>query len=195
MIATLSGVVDEKLLTTVIVDVTGVGYEIYITSEDHGKLNINEPAKMFIYEHIREQSHDLFGFTLRDTKNLFEQLLNVNGIGPKMALNMLSIGSAQEVRKAIASGDVKFIQRANGVGKRVAERVVVELKDKVGLIGVDIESTGLLMSEQLGSGDEAAEALMALGYSAQDAAKALQKVDPSLPTEVRIKAALKGTNT
>lgn len=192
MIATLSGVVGEKLLSTVIVDVHGVGYEVYVTSEDHGKLSVNERAKVFIYEHIREQAHDLFGFLLRDTKNLFEQLLNVNGIGPKMALNMLSIGNAQEVRQAIASGDVKFIQRANGVGKRVAERVVVELKDKVGLIGVDLESTGLLTSELLSSNDEAAEALVVLGYSPQDAAKALQNVDPSLPTEIRIKAALKG---
>lgn len=192
MIAILTGVVREKLLNSIVLEVQGVGYEIFITTEDYGRLVTDENAKVYIYEHIREQAHDLFGFVMRDTKNLFEQLLNVSGIGPKMALNMLSIGNTQEVRQAIASGDVKFIQRANGVGKRVAERVVVELKDKVGLIGVDLKSTGMLQSEVSVTQDEAAEALMSLGYSAQDAVKALQHVSAELPTEERIKAALRG---
>ncbi|MGC1176801.1 MAG: Holliday junction branch migration protein RuvA [Candidatus Saccharimonadales bacterium] len=192
MIATLSGVVSEKLADVVVLDVQGVGYGLYVTAEDHGRLVGGEAAKVYIYEHVREQAHDLFGFLRRDTQNLFEQLLGVTGIGPKMALNMLSIGTATEVRRAIASGDVKFIQQANGVGKRVAERVVVELKDKVGLVGVDLESTGLLQAEDNLLQDEAVEALVALGYSTQDAATALQKIDPKLPTEDRIKQALKG---
>jgi holliday junction DNA helicase RuvA len=192
MIATLSGVVSEKLLTTVVLEVQGIGYEVNITVEDYAVIKIDEPIKLYIYEHIREQSHDLYGFTARDTKNFFEQLLGVNGIGPKMALNMLSLGSAGEVRAAIASGDVKFITRASGVGKRVAERVVVELKDKVGLIGVDLESTGMLQSEATVLKDEAAEALVALGFTAADAAKALQHISPDLPTEARVKQALKG---
>ena len=129
MIATLTGKVAEKLAELVVIDVAGVGYGIFVTTEDHGKLKTGEPAKVYIYEHIRENSHELFGFTGQDTKNLFEQLLAVNGVGPKMALNMLSIGTTSEVRAAIAGGDVKFIQVANGVGKKVAERVVVELKD------------------------------------------------------------------
>ncbi len=96
------------------------------------------------------------------------------------------------MRQAIAAGDVKFIQRATGVGKRVAERVVVELKDKVGLVGVDLESTGLLQSEINQLGDEAVEALIVLGYSSQDAFKALQNIDPALPIEDRLKQALGG---
>jgi Holliday junction DNA helicase RuvA len=192
MIATLEGRVSETLMDSVVLDVHGVGYGVYVTAEDHGRLVTGDPAKLFIHEHIREQSHDLFGFVGRDTKALFEQLLSVNGIGPKMALNMLSIGTALEVRQAIAGGDVKFIQRANGVGKRVAERVVVELKDKVGLAGVDLQSTGLLQSESSLLRDEATEALVALGYTAQDAARALEKVDPQLPTEDRIRLALRG---
>lgn len=104
---------------------------------------------------------------------------------------MLSIGSAQDVRQSIASGDVKFIQQANGVGKRVAERVVVELKDKVGLVGVDLEATGLLQSESNTANDEAVEALIALGYTVQDASRALQGIDSDLPTADRIKLALK----
>jgi Holliday junction DNA helicase RuvA len=189
MIATLEGMVSEKLADLVVLDVNGVGYGLLVPAEDYGRLAPGTATKLYVYEHIREQSHDLFGFLLKDTKSLFELLLGVNGVGPKMALNMLSIGSAQDVRQAIAAGDVKFIQQANGVGKRVAERVVVELKDKVGLIGVDLESTGLLHGES--SKDEAVEALVSLGYSSQDAAKALHGVDPDLPTEDRVKLALK----
>lgn len=192
MIATLTGIVREKLQDTVVLDVHGVGYGIYVTAEDHGRLIPGEQAKVYVHEYIREQTHDLFGFLSRDTQGLFEQLLNVNGVGPKMALNMLSIGSPADVRGAIASGDVKYIQRASGVGKRVAERVVVDLKDKVGLAGVDLESTGMLQSEEMLKKDEAVEALVALGYTTADAASALQKVDQSLPTEDRIKQALKG---
>ncbi|HSX07331.1 MAG TPA: Holliday junction branch migration protein RuvA [Candidatus Saccharimonadales bacterium] len=192
MIATLTGKIAEKILDIVVLDVRGVGYGVLVPSEDYGALAVGAEAKLYIYEHIREVAHDLFGFTRQDTKGLFEQLLSVQGVGPKMALSVLSVGTAAEVRRAIAGGDVKFIQRASGVGKRVAERIVVDLKDKVGLSSVDLASTGLLQSEVAGRGDEAVEALIALGYSPQDAAQALQNVDPAAPTEVRIKAALKG---
>jgi Holliday junction DNA helicase RuvA len=192
MIATLRGVVSEMLGEIVVLEVGGVGYGLWVPADDYGRLSNGESVTLYIYEHIREQSHDLFGFLTRDSKSLFEQLLEVNGVGPKMALNVLSIGTATEVRRAIASGDVKFIQQANGVGKRVAERVVVELKDKVGLIGVNLEATGLLQSEASLSKDEAVEALVALGYSAGDASHALQNIDPDLPTETRIREALKG---
>lgn len=192
MIATLTGTVAEKLADIVVLDVHGVGYGLLVTGEDFGRLAPGESTKLYIYEHIREQAHDLFGFTKLDTKQLFEQLLGVNGVGPKMALNILSIGNTNEVRGAIAGGDTKFIARANGVGKRVAERVVVELKDKVGLIGVDIEATGLLQAENDVLKDEAAQALVALGYTAQDAAVALQRIDTELPTKERVTLALKG---
>lgn len=191
MIAILSGVVSEKLDDVVVLEVNGVGYGLYMTAEDYGRLKITDPTKLYVYEHIREQALDLFGFLSRDTKALFEQLLSVTGVGPKMALSMLSIGSAQEMRQAIAAGDVKFIQRAAGVGKRLAERVVVELKDKVGLAGVDLESAGLLKGEEGLMQDEAVQALVVLGYTPADAARALSGVDEKLPTEERIRLALK----
>jgi len=192
MIAILTGEVAEKMLDQVVLDVAGVGYGLLVTTEDHGRLADGASAKLYVYEHIREAAYDLYGFLSRDTKALFEQLLGVNGIGPKMALSMLSIGNTDEVRGYIASGNVKALQQANGVGKRVAERVVVDLKDKVGLVGVDLASAGLLQSEHNLSQDQAAEALMALGYSAQDASRALAHVAKDLPTEERIKQALKG---
>jgi len=193
MIATLTGKVAEKIADVVVLDVQGVGYGLLVTNEDYGHLHVGEQAKVYVYEHIREQSYDLFGFVTLDTKALFEQLLGVNGVGPKMALNVLSTGTAPEVRTAIAGGDLKFIQAAQGVGKRVAERIVVDLKDKVGLAGVDLATTGMLQSEAVRPGDEAIEALVSLGYSPQDAAVALQNVDASLSVEDRVKQALRGS--
>lgn len=191
MIATLSGTVGEKYGDVVVLEVGGVGYGLQVTTEDYAALQQGEPAKVFVYEHIREQAHDLFGFLQLDTKRLFEQLLEVNGVGPKMALNVLSVGSPSSVRAAIAGGDVKYMQQASGVGKRVAERIVVDLKDKVGLVGVDLQAAGMMQSEQAAVHDEAVAALMALGYDVADATKALAQVDSSLSTEERIKQALK----
>ncbi len=191
MIATLNGTISEKLLDHLVLEVQGVGYGLFVVSDDLGRLEKGSSVKLFVYEHIRETAHDLYGFTTQDTQKLFELLLSVNGVGPRMALNMLSVGSPAAVRKAIANGDVKQIQQANGVGKRLAERVIVDLKDKVGLVGVDLETTGLLQSDAFLGGDEAVQALISLGYTPQDAAKALQNVDGSLSTEDRIKQALK----
>lgn len=190
MIATLTGTVAEKLAETVILDVQGVGYGLLTPVEDYGKLNTGDKAKFYIYEHIRENAHDLYGFTQTDTKRLFEQLLDVNGVGPKMALSILGIGSVEDVRQAIAAGDTKFIQSASGVGKRVAERVIVDLKDKVGLQGITADASIFVSSTNQ---DEATQALVALGYSTQDAVAALAKVDASLTTEERIKQVLKGS--
>lgn len=191
MIAMLSGVVAEKMTEAVVLDVGGVGYGLLVTNEDYGRLASGDKAKLYVYEQIRENTHDLYGFTNLDTKQLFERLLEVNGVGPKMALSVLNTGSASAVRTSIASGDVKSIQQASGVGKRVAERIVVELKDKVGLPGVDLGSAGLLQSEAALSSDEAAQALMALGYTPADAATALASIPADLPTEARVKQALK----
>lgn len=190
MIATLSGVVSEKLHERVVLDVKGVGFGLFVTTEDYGQLSLDKSAKLYIYEYIREQSYDLYAFLQRDTQLLFEQLLSVSGVGPKMALSMLSIASAQDLKQAIAAGEVKFLQQASGVGRRVAERVVVELKDKVGLVGVDLASTGMLQSGAAITRDEALEALVSLGYSIQDASKVLQDIDDKLPSETRVKKAL-----
>lgn len=190
MIAILSGKIAEKLAETVVIDVQGVGYGLLMSLEDYSRLSTGDEAKVYIHEHIRENSYDLYGFIKQDTKKLFEQLLEVNGVGPKMALNMLSIGSVGQVQAAIASGDVKFLQSAGGVGKRVAERVVVDLKDKVGLPSEAADA--LLSRPGVNPQDEATQALASLGYSNEDAAQALAKVDKTLPTEERVKQALKG---
>ncbi len=191
MIATLTGTVAEKLNDVIVLDVNGVGYGLLMTTEDFGRLTTGQSSKVYVHEHIREQSHDLFGFVGLDTKQLFELLLGVNGVGPKMALNVLSVGSSNNVRAAIATGDVKYIQQASGVGKRVAERIVVDLKDKVGLEGVELSATGLLQGDSMLLRDEAVEALVSLGYTAQDALAALQNIDPTMSIEDRITLALR----
>jgi holliday junction DNA helicase RuvA len=192
MIATLTGTVAEKLSDIIIIDVRGIGYGTLMPLEDYGKLAVGDPVKAYIYEHIRENMHDLYAFTQTDTKRLFEQLLDVNGVGPKMALNVLGIGSVEDVRRAIASGDTKYIQVATGVGKRVAERIVIELKDKVGLIST-ADPDALLMGDMAAHNDEAVQALVTLGYSVADALNSLTNIDKSLPTADRVKQALKGS--
>lgn len=190
MIVALDGLVTEKTGDMVVLECAGVGYGLYVTFEDFGALKSGNPAKVYVYEHIRESAHDLYGFRNLDTKKLFEQLLSVNGVGPKMALAILSTASVGQVRQAIANGDTKFIAQAQGVGKRVAERVVVDLKDKVGLTASQ-DATGFLNTPALDPGDEALQGLVALGYSVPDAAEALKGIDEKLLPAERIKQALK----
>jgi Holliday junction DNA helicase RuvA len=190
MISTLNGVVSEKFADELVVDCAGVGYGLNVTAEDFGRLHTGEPAKLYVYEHIREQSHDLFGFTKIDTKKLFEQLLGVKNVGPKVAMAVLDIGTAPAVRGAIAAGDVRLLQSAKGVGKRAAEQIVVELRDKVGLEATEA-AEGIVGRPGVNTQDEAVEALVSLGFAPQDAAAALKNVDVALPVEERVRLALK----
>ena len=191
MIASLFGTIQEKFSDYIIIDVAGVGYGVWVAQEDLAALSANSDARLYIYEHIREQSHDLYGFTNIVGKQLFEQLLNVNGVGPKMALAILSVGNNQDVRQAIAEGNIKYLQVASGVGQKVAQRIVVDLKDKVGL-GDSLDATTFLSNPMINRFDEAQEALVALGFNAHDAALALQEIDNSLPLEQRVTLALRG---
>jgi len=191
MIATLEGIISEKFLDSVVLDVGGVGYGLLVTTNDFSGLVKGEKAKVYVHEHIREVSHDLFGFTKLPTKYLFEQLLSVKNVGPKVALAVLDIGSDDYVRSAIAAGEVKTLQTARGVGKRAAEQIVVELRDKVGVVaGAGAED--VVARGGISQADEAVQALIALGYQETDAMLALQNIDKTLPTEDRIKQALRG---
>lgn len=190
MIATLTGLVAEKE-EKVVIDCNGVGYGVLVSLSDFSKLNIGGQAKLYIYEHIKEDSHDLFGFLLPETKQLFELLLSVKNVGPKSALSILDIGPADDVRIAIAAGDIKKLQTAKGVGKRAAEQTVVELRDKVGA-PVGDAAENLISRGGISQNDEALQALVSLGYSEYDAQTVLQKIDKDLSVEERIKQALKG---
>lgn len=189
MIATLEGVVSEKE-TGVVLDCAGVGYGVLVPFADFGVLTIGEKKKLYIYEHIKEDAHDLYGFLDKETKALFQQLISVKNVGPKVGMAVLDIGSSDSVRTAIASGDVKFLQTAKGVGKRAAEQIVVELRDKVGA-PVGDAAENLISRSGINPGDEALQALVSLGYTEADAAAALQGIDKSLALEDRIRLALK----
>ena len=191
MIAHVSGLVAEKFNSSIIVDVQGVGYEVAVALGDFEKALLNEPVKFYTYHHIREQSQELFGFSSLAAKKLFEMLITVQGVGPKAALSILSLAESETVRNAIANGDVAFVTKASGVGKRIAERVIVDLTDKVGLaLRTDVNTVGV--SDQISHTDEALEALMALGYNLNDATRALEGVSSDLSTAERVTQALRG---
>lgn len=190
MIATLRGIVTEKG-TGIVIECGGVGYGVLVTLSDFGALHLEKEVKLYIYEHIKEDMHNLFGFLHPDTKQLFEQLLGVKNVGPKVGLAVLDIGSADTVRMAIANGDVKTLQTAKGVGKRAAEQIVVELRDKVGA-PVGDAAENLINRAGVNQSDEALQALVSLGYTEYDAQDVLAQIDPALPVENRIKLALKG---
>lgn len=191
MIAYLKGMVAEKELESLIIDVAGVGYSVKVSFNDLASLASGDELKLYIYEQIREDVYDLFGFLEVGGKQLFQQLLTVKNVGPKVALAVLNIGTESRIRSAIAGGDVKLLQSAKGVGKRAAEQIVVELRDKVGLATSET-AEGIVNRGGVDAHDEATQGLVALGYSEHDAQKALARIDKNLPTEQRIKIALKG---
>lgn len=191
MIAHIKGEIAEKFAGSVIIDVQGVGYEISLTSPDFEALNLNDTVKVYTYHHIREQSEELFGFTALEGKKLFELLITVQGIGPKAAMSILSLGSYEEVRNAIANADAAFISKASGVGKKSAERVIVDLCEKVGLPTYYGRKNDPVAVTAVPANDEALDALMALGFQLADATRALEGIDLDLPVEERIRQALK----
>jgi len=190
MIAHVHGTIAEKVGNAVIVDVNGLGYEVQLPLGDYDRTTLGETVKFYTYHHIREQSQDLFGFSSLAAKKLFELLITVQGIGPKAALAILSLGDGETVRNAIANSDTAFISKASGIGKKSAERVVVDLSDKVGL-ALRRNNDALGNSTVVAGNDEALEALMALGYTLNDATKALEGVSTDLSTAERVTQALR----
>ena len=190
MIAHVFGKVAEKFNGSLVIDVHGVGYEVRVATNDFDAVILDKEVKFYTYHHVREQSEELFGFSSLAAKKLFEMLITVQGVGPKAALAILSLGDAEQVRNAIANADSGFVQKATGVGKKTAERVVVDLSDKVGL-PTHYGRTETPLQTELNTSDEALEALMALGYTLADATKALENVDINLPTSQRVTEALK----
>ena len=189
MIAHISGKIAEKFNGSIIVDVSGVGYEVIVPQYEYDKAMLDNSIKLYTYHHIREQSQELFGFSSLAAKKIFELLITVQGIGPKAGIAIMSLGDYEQVRNAIANEDSKYIQKENGVGKKSAERVIVDLKDKVGL------ATSYNTEEEKVdgdvSGDEALEALAALGFNLKDAILSLKDIPEDLPVSERVKIALK----
>lgn len=191
MIAHVSGIVAEKFAHSVIIDVHDIGYEVQVPLIDFDAAVLGEKTKLYTYHHIREQAQELYGFSSLAAKKLFELLITVQGVGPKAALAILSLGDGESVRNAIANSDSGFISKATGVGRKTADRVVVDLSDKVGLAVSIAHSSGVSATP---AGDEALEALMALGFTLNDAMGALESVPKNLPTAERVTQALRSAS-
>lgn len=189
MIAHIAGIITEKFQNSVIVDVQGVGYELTISALDAENTNLDDQIKFYTYHSVRENGEDLYGFLSLAAKKLFEMLISVNGIGPKAAMSILSLGTPEDVRNAIANDDTAFISKASGVGKKSAERVIVDLRDKVGLPSHYGRTSAPIVNTK-GPEDEALDALIALGFPLKEATAALADVDPNLSVEERVRQAL-----
>ena len=190
MIALIQGKAIEKFLNSVVILASGVGYEIQVTSDDYERTEINAEIKFYTFHSVRENSEDLYGFSTLMAKKLFELLITVQGIGPKAALAILSLGDAESVRSAIAAEDLTFVSQAQGIGKKTAEKLIVSLRDKVGA-PTYIPSRNPEKDAINFSGDEALDALIALGFTLSDATIALSDVPRDLSTSERVKLALK----
>ncbi len=190
MIAHIKGIIAEKFGNCIIVDVNGVGYEVTVATPDFEDAKLGEERKFYTYHAIRENAEDLYGFSSLAAKKIFELLTSVQGIGPKAGMAILSLAGAEEVRNAIANADAAFIAKATGVGKKSAERVIVDLRDKVGTPS-HYGATEARFITATQADDEALDALIALGFPLKEATAALEGVDVSLPVEERVKMALK----
>ena len=135
MIAFIKGCVVEKAIQGVIIEAYDIGYFIFITQQTQQELSIDQPVKLLIYEHLREDDHNLYGFLDQASKQLFEFLITVSGVGPKMALSIMNVGTSQDLTQAIINSDKKYLTSASGVGSRLAERIILELKDKLKPLG------------------------------------------------------------
>ena len=191
MIAHIKGVVTEKFGNFLIVDVAGVGYEVMVPTPDYEAVTVGEERKFFTYHAVRENSEELYGFSSLAAKKIFEMLISVQGVGPKAATQILSLAEAEEVRNAIANADAAFVAKAVGVGKKTAERVIVDLRDKVGIPSHYGATEAKFASVTVDGSDEALDALIALGFPLKEATAALSEIDPTLSVEERIKLALK----
>jgi Holliday junction DNA helicase RuvA len=187
MISRLRGEVVSRSAAGIVLDVGGVGYLVNPTASARRRAEQGGEVVLETYLHVREDVLQLFGFAEATERELFELLLSVQGVGPKVALAIVSGSSPDELRRAIALDDTARFQPIPGIGKKTAERVVLELKERLGSVGQSDEATGLAPKPHL----VARDALVELGYSLTEAEQALAGTDPEAPPEERVREALK----
>jgi Holliday junction DNA helicase RuvA len=182
MIGSIRGVVIKKGDRFVLVETAGVGYKIWTSQDNLLKAENGQEVLFFTHTHVREDALDLYGFLNNEELDFFELLINISGIGPKGALTILSVANIETLQKAISTGDVPYLTKISGIGKKTAEKMVIELRDKIG--AVDKNET---LRDEL----DALLALQALGYSQNEARDALKNLTAGLDTNQKIKEALK----
>ena len=194
MIYYLSGPVTILEPGLAVIECAGIGYGCRVTAYTAGQLKLNQNARLYISESIREDAHDLFGFISREEQRCYELLTSVNGVGPKAAMSILSAGGPQNFTLAVMTGDEKMLTAAQGVGKKIAQRIILELKDKLGGSSMELDfSTGPAVSAASHQGNAALAhaALQELGYSPAEISTALKGVDPTASTEEMVRHALR----
>ena len=177
-----------------VIDCNGVGYGCRVTAYTASQLKLNQNARLYITESIREDAYDIYGFISREEQRCYELLTSVNGVGPKAAIAILSAGGPQNFTLAVMTGDEKMLTAAQGVGKKIAQRIILELKDKVGGAGMELDFSGPTVSAPVQQGNHAAlatAALQELGYSPAEVSAALKGVDPKASTEEMVRYALR----
>jgi len=184
MITLVQGKIELKTDKFVVVDVKGIGYKVFCASSVLDGLTTGQDVKFLTHLYIRENIMDLYGFLTFEDLEFFELLISISGIGPKAASSVLSIASIKDLKASIASGQVSLLTKVSGIGKKTAERVILELRSKILVSGSDVR--------KLVSDDEAADALVSLGYTKRQASEALKQVSGKIKeVENRIKEALK----
>lgn len=189
MIAMLHGIIAETSNRLVTLDVNGVGYKVFVTDDSIHALKKGQEATFWTYLAVREDALDLYGFLSKKEREFFELLITVSSIGPKTALNILSLVSADTLAGAIRTGSTAHLVKVSGIGRKTAEKIVLELKDKMG--GIQSSDNAELAAE-MSSDMDAIEALKALGYDPDEAREALKKIPKDVSdTGAKVKAALK----
>ena len=194
MLYYVSGTVSVLEPGLAVIDCGGVGYGCRVTAYTAGQLKLNQNARLYITESIREDAFDLYGFSSREEQHCYELLTSVNGVGPKAAMSILAAGP-QNFTLAVMTGDEKLLTAAQGIGKKIAQRIILELKDKIGGSSAELDfSAGAAAAAPAQSGNSAAlarAALQELGYSPAEIAAALKGADPSASTEELVRHALR----
>lgn len=187
MIARIEGTIIHKTDKFIVVDVSGVGYKVFVTTDTIGSVEQGAPGAFWTYTAVRENSLDLYGFASMEEMSFFELLLDVSGIGPKSALGILAVASIDTLKKAIATGDTSYLNKVSGIGRKTAEKIVIELRDKLQAHKGEDGAPSTLRGDS-----DVVEALKSLGYSQNDARDALKEIPSTIEgTNARIKQALK----
>lgn len=182
MIASISGNIIHKGVDHLVVETGGLGYKVFVVSDVVAKTLLEEPIKLFTQLVVREDSQSLYGFLTLAELELFNLLISVSGVGPRIALAVLGAGKVEELQSAIGRGDNALFTAVSGIGKKTAERIILELKTKIGEVGV---------SELSGSSQEVINALAGLGYNMYEIREVIRKISSQAPLEEKIKEALK----
>jgi len=194
MIYYVSGPVTVLEPGLAVIDCGGVGYGCRITAYTAAQLKLNQTTRLYVTESIREDAHDLYGFISKEEQRCYELLTSVNGVGPKAAMAILSSGGPQNFTLAVMTGDEKMLTAAQGIGKKIAQRIILELKDKLGGSAMELDFSGGPAAAPVQVSNAAAlahAALQELGYSAAEINAALKGVSPTATTEEMVRYALR----